>query len=210
MSILGYLFYSHRCENSANFIRILQSEGLHNSFNMMDIDKMTTDQIIKLGIKFTPMVVIRSNNNNNNNNNQSMSHEGKNAFVWLNNLIEFRRQNMIKMAEMERNKIIKTNREANQNENILCYKPLETSGISDIFAYVDVDHYQPKSFMQYGDDNTNKIITFQDNQAKISERETQNKLNEYDKNRKKQDSQIESLIQNNLKETLFNKIQNNK
>jgi hypothetical protein len=204
MSMLGYLFYSHRCENSANFIRIIQSEGIQNLFNMMDIDKMTTDQIIKLGIKFTPMIVIKNNNN------QSISHEGKNAFVWLNNLIEFRRQNMIKMAEMERNKIIKSNRSVNQNDNILCYKPLETSGISDIFAYVDVDHYQPKSFMQYGEDNTNKIITFQDNQAKISERETQSKLNEYDNNRKKQDTQIENLIQNNLKETLYNKIQNSK
>ena len=137
------------------------------------------------------------------NNNQSVSHEGKNAFQWLNNFIEFRRQNMIKMAEVERNRIIKANK--TQNDNVLSYKPLETSGISDIFAYVDVDHYQPKSFMQYGEDN--KIITFQDNQAKISEKETQSKINEYNKNRKAQDSQIESLIQNNLKETLYNKIQ---
>jgi hypothetical protein len=194
--MLGYLFYSHRCESSANFIRIIQSEGIQNLFNIIDIDKMTTDQIIKLGIKFTPMVVLK-------NNNQSVSHEGKNAFQWLNNFIEFRRQNMIKMAEVERNRIIKANK--TQNDNVLSYKPLETSGISDIFAYVDVDHYQPKSFMQYGEDN--KIITFQDNQAKISEKETQSKINEYNKNRKAQDSQIESLIQNNLKETLYNKIQ---
>jgi hypothetical protein len=202
--MLGYLFYSHRCESSANFIRIIQTEGIQNLFNIIDIDKMSTDQIIKLGIKFTPMVVLK-NNNNSGNSNQSVSHEGKNAFQWLNNLIEFRRQNMIKMAETERNRIIKATR--TQNDNVLCYKPLETSGISDIFAYVDVDHYQPKSFMQYGQDVGNKIVTFQDNQAKISERETQSKINEYNKNRKVQDSQIESMIQNNLKETLINKIQ---
>ena len=38
--MLGYLFYSHRCESSANFIRIIQSEGIHNLFNIIDIDKI--------------------------------------------------------------------------------------------------------------------------------------------------------------------------
>ena len=79
---MNYLFYSSRCESSANFIRILQNKGLINMFNLLSIDQMPTEQIINLGISYTPMIVIRENNSNS-------SFEGKKAFEWLDNLIKF-------------------------------------------------------------------------------------------------------------------------
>jgi len=82
--MFGFLFYSPRCESSANFIRIITSEKINNLFNMVSIDTMSTEQIISLGIKKTPMLVLRNQQN------QTIGvNEGQAAFEWLNNLIQF-------------------------------------------------------------------------------------------------------------------------
>ena len=47
----NYLFYSKRCESSANFIRITQNKGLFNMFQLMCIDQMSREQIMNLSIK---------------------------------------------------------------------------------------------------------------------------------------------------------------
>ena len=60
---------------------------------------------------------------------------------------------------------------------------------NDIF-YNTVKTYPSHTIMMY---NNNLYIN--------------NQINEYNKNRKAQDSQIENMIQHNLKETLINKMQ---
>ena len=102
--MFGFLFYSSRCEGSANFIRHITSEKINNLFNMISIDTMSTEQILSLGIKRTPMVVLRNQNN------ETIGvHEGSAAFEWLNNLIQFRRQNMAKIVDQNRKKLIQSN-----------------------------------------------------------------------------------------------------
>lgn len=120
----NYLFYSKRCESCANFIRIIQNKGLFNMFQLMCIDTMSREQILNLNIKFTPMVVIRDMSGKN----PSSTYEGKDAFVWLDNIVRFREQNLAKIVDNNRKKILQSNREVNKEENILAFHNLENSG----------------------------------------------------------------------------------
>lgn len=200
--MFGFLFYSPRCESSANFIRIITSEKINNLFNLVSIDTMSTEQLISLGIKKTPMLVLRNQQN------QTIGvHEGQAAFEWLNNLIQFRRQNMMNMVEQNRKKLIQSNMAQQMNKDNIAGRSDELTGISDNFAYVNVDYVPTKSFLPYGQDNDFKILTFKDNQGKISESEMKGKINEYNSMRGKTDLDIKNTIDTQLKANILNQLQ---
>ena len=209
----NYLFYSSRCESSANFIRILQNKGLFNMFHLVSIDKMPTEQIINLGISYTPTVIIKElSQNSSNSHSNSNSFEGKKAFEWLERIVKFREENMARIVEMNRKKILQNNALVSQNNDILSFQPLETSGISDTFSYTAEnlhDVAQPKSFMPYGSDTNFKIATFTDNQSKISSTEMNEKLKQYTEQHSKQTEIINNIVETQMKNTLINKLQNN-
>jgi hypothetical protein len=199
--MFGFLFYSPRCESSANFIRIITSEKINNLFNMVSIDTMSTEQIISLGIKKTPMLVLRNQQN------QTIGvNEGQAAFEWLNNLIQFRRQNMMNMVEQNRKRLIQSNMAQQMNKDSVIGKSDELGGVSDSFAYINVDYVPTKSFLPYGQDANFKILTFKDNQGKINEREMNNKISEYNTTRTKTDTEIKNIVDNQLKVNIMNQL----
>ena len=200
-----YLFYSPRCETSVNFIRIITNEKIQNMFTLISIDTMTRDQIISTGMKKTPMVAIRDQNNV-----TSGVYEGQVAFEWLNNVIQHRRQNMMKMVEMNRKKLIEANQKVNNTDgSTFVARTDDQNGISDTYSYIDLDYVSSKSFMPYGKDVDFKILTFNDSNGKINQNDMNNKISEYENFRKQTQSAIENNIQNQLKDTLINNIQNN-
>lgn len=201
----NYLFYSKRCESSANFIRIIQNKGLFNMFQLMCIDQMSREQIINLKINYTPMVVIRDMSGRN----PSTSYEGKDAFVWLDNIVRFREQNLAKIVENNRKKILQNNREVNKEDNIIGFQPLENVGMSDNFSYTadNLEHIaQPKSYMNAGADQ--KIITFNIDEKRISQREMNDKIKDIAKKKEQQDNAIQFMIENQLKDNIINKLTN--
>ena len=199
--MFGYLFYSCRCESSANFIRIITSEKINPMFNLISIDTMSTEQLIALGIKKTPMLVLRNGNNE-----TTAIHEGPTAFEWLNNLIQFRRQNMMMMVEQNRKKLIQSNMAQQLNKDNITGRSDELSGTSDSFTYINVDYVPTKSYLPYGQDNDFKILTFTDNQGKITERDMKSKISEYETSRNKTDSEIKNIVDNQLKSNLLNQL----
>ena len=205
--MINYLFYSSRCESSNQFIRIIQNKGLKNMFNLLTIDTMPREQLINLGIKFTPMVVIKDTNTNS-------RYEGSQAFEWLENIIRFREQNLAKIADENRRKLIKSNQtqaKANNQPQIIAHRPLETTGVSDNFSYVSdelQDMAQPKSFMPYGSDAEFKIITVNSNENKLQPHELNSKLKEYKTKHEAQTNLIKQNVEDQLKQSLINNIQN--
>ena len=174
-------------------------------FQAMSIDQMPIEQITNLGINYTPMIVIRDNNG------QNSSFEGKKAFEWLERIVKFREENMARIVEMNRKKILQANIQANAQtqNNILSFLPLETSGISDNFSYTAEhlqDVAQPKSFMPYGGDGDFKIATFKDDQGKMSTNELDDKLKQYTSKHSEQTSAIENIIESQMKNNLINKV----
>ena len=205
----NYLFYSSRCESSANFIRILENKGLRPMFQLISIDQMSTDDIIKLQMNYTPMVMIRDQTGRN-----TTRHEGKKAFEWLDNLIRFREQNMAKIAEANRRKILQSNQQVAraQDQNVLSFFPQETQGVSDNFSYTSdalQEIAQPKSFMSYGKDAEHKILTFNNEKTKIKEKEMTNKLKEFESKYNQDTKNLSSVVESQLKQTLINKILDN-
>ena len=200
--MFGFLFYSSRCESSANFIRIITSEKINNMFNLVSIDTMSTDKLISLGIKKTPMLVLRNQQN------QTIGvHEGSSAFEWLNNLIQFRRQNMMNMVEQNRKKLIQSNMAQEINKDNVIGRSDELSGVSDNFSYVNVDYVSTKSFLPYGQDADFKILTFKDDQKTITEHDMKSRMSEYQNIRGNTDKDIKNSIENQLKTNLLNNIQ---
>lgn len=202
----NYLFYSSRCESSANFIRILENKGVRPMFQLISIDQMPTDDIIRLQMNFAPMVMIRDQTGRN-----TTRYEGKKAFEWLDNLIRFREQNMSKIAEANRKKILQGNQQISraQDQNVLSFFPQETQGVSDNFSYTSdalQEIAQPKSFMPYGKDSEHKILTFNNERNKLSERDMTNKLKEYEIKHKDDTNNLTSIVESQLKQTLINKI----
>jgi hypothetical protein len=172
-------------------------------FNQISIDTMSTEKLIGLGIKKTPMIVLRNQNN------ETIGvHEGSVAFEWLNNLIQFRRQNMAKIVEQNRKKLIQANN-ATQNNEMINGTSNELNGISDNYSYINIDYVPSKSFMPFGQDENFKILTFKDNQGKIIERDMKNKISEYNTLRQNNDTEIKTNITNQLKNNLLNNMQNN-
>lgn len=202
--MFGYLFYSPRCESSANFVRIITSEKINNMFNLISIDNMSTEQLISIGIKKTPMLVLRNQHNQ-----TTGLHEGQSAFEWLNNIIQFRRQNIINTVEQNRKKLIQSNMAQQVNKDNIAGKSDELSGISDNFTYINVDYVPTKSFLPYGQDSEFKILTFKDNQNKIAETDMKSKLSEYQNMRNKTDSDIKNIVDNQLKSNIINQLNNN-
>jgi hypothetical protein len=202
--MFGFLFYSPRCESSANFIRIITTEKINQMFNLVNIDTMSREQIISLGISKTPMLVLRDQNN------QTIGvHEGQAAFIWLNNLIQNRRQNMAKIIQENRKKLIQSNMAQNINKDLVSGKTDEMTGVSDNYSYVDIDYTSSKSFLPYGQDSDFRILTFKDNQGKFTNNELNSKISEYNNIRTKTDSDIKNIIDNNLKTSLVSQFQNN-
>lgn len=201
--MFGFLFYSPRCESSANFIRIITSEKINSMFNLISIDTMSTEQLISLGIKKTPMLVLRNQNN------ETIGiHEGQASFEWLNNLIQFRRQNMMNMVEQNRKRLIQSNIATQANKDNVSGRSDELTGLSDNFAYVNIDYVPTKSYLPYGQDNDFKILTFKDNQGKITERDMKSKISEYESTRKQTDTEIKNIVNTQLKSNLLNQINN--
>ena len=202
--MIGFLFYSPRCESSANFIRIITTEKINQMFNLVNVDTMSRDQILSLGISKTPMLVLRDQNN------QTIgAHEGQSAFVWLNNLVQNRRQNMAKILQENRKKLIQSNMAQNINKDLVSGKTDEMTGVSDNYSYVDIDYTSSKGFLPYGQDAEFRILTFKDNQGKISNNDLNSKISEYNNMRTKTDSEIKNVIDSNLKTSLLSQIQNN-
>ena len=201
---MNYLFYSSRCEKSTDFIRILTHKGLINNFHLLSIDQMPYEQIMNLGISCTPAVHIVGQNG------QSETYEAKKAFEWLDCIVKFREANQARQAEMNRRKILQANAQINQDNQLLSFQPLETSGISDTFSYT-ADNLQeiaqPKSFMPYGHDTDFKIVTFKDDQGKMSTSELNDKLKQYTNKYNTDTQNIENIVENQMKATLINKMQ---
>jgi hypothetical protein len=199
--MFGYLFYSKMCPDCGTFFKIIKMEGIANGFNMVSVDDIPATQISKLNLTVVPAVMVRDNSGNSN------LYEGPKALEWLRNLVQFRHQNMAKMAEMQRRKILISNASAGVGNVGLGHAPMETTGISDDFSYLITDHALPKSFMPYGHDDLYKISTpINTAERKMSEGEQKSHLSMYDKSRSMQNASIEQYIENQLRETLCNNL----
>jgi len=115
---------------------------------------------------------------------------------------------MMNMVEQNRKRLIQSNMATQANKDNVSGRSDELTGLSDNFAYVNVDYVPTKTYLPYGQDNDFKILTFKDNQGKITERDMKSKISEYESTRKQTDTEIKNIVDTQLKSNLLNQINN--
>ena len=195
----GILFYSNRCRNCINMWKILEKEHFLQFFEKMNIDNLDIKQIQNLGISQVPSILVIYPNG------KRILREARQAFMWIDELLKNRRENISKMINLNRLELIKKNKEF-VNQGFLEYSNNEMDGKSDEYAYLVTDIAQPKSYVNYGDEKKNAIITYSEFD-KIDKDNMDKELKNKKETRSNQDviikdemkkGQIEAIYENNM------------
>lgn len=194
-----FLFYSTKCKHSANLINIINSQKLSELFRPICIDNMKIEDLLKQGINNVPTIMVI---NQNGTESRKDIFDGVNAFTWIEQFINNRREFMMRQAEETRRLIQLNNKKVCENEKSLKdYNTMESFGLSDAYAYYnkdinrDVDIAQPKSFLPYGKDQEYQILTLNDNKSKINSTEYKKREEEVIKTRQNQEVELKKVME---------------
>lgn len=198
--IHGILFYSEKCKYSHNLRKIMDDQDLLKLFTQRSIEKMSDDELYKMGLKVVPTLVVLSSNGNSQ---VKQIYEEMKAFEWIDSVMKNRRESLIKTAENTRKLIQLNNNKMKSNNSLYEHNPLETSGISDSYSSwrdninEDIDFAHKKNFLPYGKDDQYKIIALPDsnNNPKLSINEQSIKIRQLEVARSQQDSTIKQAYE---------------
>ena len=189
--MFGILFYSVKCESSRNLLRVMENQDILKFFTQKCVDQISTDELIKMGLKNVPTLVVL---NRNGTTHTKQIFEKSNAFDWIERLIQNRRETMLNNVEKNRKLIQINNIKMKIQDGIDDFNPLESSGISDNYSSwlddisKDKNEAHSKSFLPYGEDGNYKIITFDDdNNKKLNDQEYTKRSVEVNNVREQQD-----------------------
>jgi hypothetical protein len=159
-------------------------------FKCICVDKMPIDNLSKMGIKNVPTIIIKNQNG------ASSLYECRNAFMWLENILKYRR-----------NSSIKKNFDIPVASIIDGYKTEELNGISDQYAYLQTDIPHPKSFLPYGKDEQYRIITIPSNaNDKLDGKDQSDMINKLESLREKQTDDIRNIMEKNQLDIINDKL----
>jgi hypothetical protein len=191
------LFYSSQeCPTSINIVNYMRNNGILQMFYKYDIWDFELDQLATINIKICPAIVIISPNG------YHEKHEGKNAFLWIQQFItNNRRQNMSFLADSNRHKYLEMELMANR-EGTHDFCKDEMQGLSDGYAYLLTDIPQSKSYVSLGM-NEQPIVTYQNND-KLDNNDTQKLINENIRIRDFEKEQIKIEMKEKQLEAVYN------
>ena len=191
-----YFFYSSKnCANSAHMWQVMEKEGILSWFEKMNIDNFSLDQLMQFGMKEVPAILVVGHND------KRELAEGKNAFKWLEQKIQNRRNNMSMMADSNRQKILERNKMVDNNDGVTNFSKSEMSGSSDDYAYLLTDLAQSKSYVGYGQDNQ-AIVTMLEG-AKATEAETTAAMKKEALNREQQGTKMKEEMKQGQMEAIY-------
>ena len=206
---MGYIFYHPKNAGSFNLMKLMENEGMLRMFELKSVQGMSDEHLISYGIFSVPTIVFINNGNKG-------IYEKEKAFAFVNNMIENRRQNIIRRTENHR-RLIQTNGMMNNiKDGLFEYNSNESQGVSDAYSYwkddinQDIDIAQPKSFLQYGKDAQYSIMTLPENTKTKLNADTQNRLiSNIKQQRDQQDGQLKQIMESQQIDKILNYNQNN-
>ena len=166
---MNLLFYSTKCDYCHELIRLMKNEGIISYFRMICVDGNIEN--IPKTITQVPAILTTDTNK---------IYLANEAFKWLQGIKYMRQKNLNK-------KIIEYNIYKNmQVGGPHSFISSEMNGISDNFAYTNIDMAQPKTFQDYGKDDQNVILTPPKDTIKINSTQQNKKLKEIELAREQQ------------------------
>jgi hypothetical protein len=166
---------------------------------------MKIEDLIRQGINNVPTIMVI---NQNGTESRKDIFDGANAFNWIEQFVSNRREFMMRQAE-ETRKLIQINNQKlyEDNKALKGYYTMETSGLSDAYAYYskdiskDVDIAQPKTFLPYGKDQEYSIVTLNDGGMRKTgdiervKKEETRKEDDMKKSRQNQDLELKKMME---------------
>lgn len=185
---LNIIFYSTQCQFCHDLIRSMKNEGILQYFRMICVDNNI--QNIPANITQVPAIITTDTNR---------VYLANEAFKWLQGVKYMRQQ---KINESNK-KLIEYNIQKNaQSGGPHSFISTEMNGISDNFAYTDIDMAQPKNFQEYGKDDRDIILT-PPIDTKINTSQQSKKLKEAELSREQQNKVFsENMKQGQLQAVL--------
>lgn len=181
MNKINVLFYSIKCDKSKNLMTLLEREGMIKYFKLICVNGI--EHKLPNYITETPALCLI---------NFPKPIFGDATFKWL---------ETIKQTKQK------------VNYNVIESGPIgfiieEMSGLSDNFAYQNIESAQPKSFFSLEYKNNDFIFTAPE-QEKIKEKEQKKSISDYTKLRKEQEQEFLEKNKYDHEEKLKNKKLNN-
>lgn len=191
MNIYYYSKFSRMC---TDLLKMMDDYKIINNFLLRCIDDMET---LPSGLERVPTLIIAG---------IDKPLIAKEAIKWFNDM----RPIFIQQCNDMQNKrilygIMKNSMEAINGPK--GYTQGEYDGVSDSFAYTDVDMAQPKTFCEYGNDK-DAILTPPKEEYKIRKDEQDNNVRNLEQSRKQQETEYTSIMKREQIESVMNKERN--
>jgi hypothetical protein len=201
----GYFYFSKKCAYCEKLMGLMARHNIFQHFKSECIDDIDLLELQKLGIESVPALVLVSYQNGQR---KIMIQEKDQAFIWVKQFLQSRRQASINNAESTRKLIQSDNTKNMLKDGLLEYCPDELNGISDNYALCKEDNNMalPKSFVQY--DKTNlteeeRILTIpignigaykkKESLESVYGKDTKKLISQIEDERKRQDNELASV-----------------
>lgn len=189
---MNIFFYSKFSTMCTDLLKMMDSYGVINQFLLKCIDDMDVSHLPP-GLERVPTLIVIG---------IDKPLVAKEAVDWFNGM---RPIFMQQKADMQNKKIMfnimKNNVQMANGPK--AFSQSEYSGLSDSFAYTDVDLAQPKAFCGYNDDK-DVIFTPPDENTKIQKDEQERKIREYEQIRKRQESDYNTIMRQGQIDAIMN------
>jgi len=172
---MNILFYSRECQSSQNLILLMKNIGVLNKFKSYCVDDNLDNlpphitAVPTLIIKGLPEALVKNK-----------------AFEWLES-VKYIKQSQI--ADNNRKMILMNMAKQAQLSGPCGYTSSEMSGVSDSFAFTNIDMAQPHAFSSCGDDQSNIIFTAPEEKDGMKEDEQKRRIAEYNLSLDKQNNE---------------------
>ena len=178
---VNILFYSKECNTCINLLKILHNENLLSCFKLFCVDERLND--IPPQITVVPTMIVS---------NIGRTLVAQEIFEWITKIKFVRQQQLMNVNK----NIIKQNLlkvAQNSTQGPLGYSEQEMSGMSDMFAYKDIDKAQPHNFFGVGEEDKHAIFTAPE-LSKLSDNEQSTQIKEIENYRNNQDGEFNKLM----------------
>lgn len=179
---INLLFYSRTCQKSVTLIQLMNNEKLLQFFKLICVDQ----NLYRLPkeLKVVPTLVIHEKDG-------TKFYEAINAFKWVEGVKFLRQQHMSEIGKKNAYlNMAKT--QLSQRDGIHGFNNQEMTGISDTYAFPDIDTDQAHSYFRYGINDKDIILTPANKEQKLKKADTDKIAKDAEAHRKEQESVIKA------------------
>lgn len=173
------LFYSQKCQKCHSVLSILKSENLLQYIKCICVD-MNLNNIPK-NIRIVPTLIVPSMN---------LFLEDDQIFTWVRNIRENKNSQKRELVD----NVPPAQNNNNQPKKLLGYMTHEMSGLSDAYAYTNVDLVPSHSYLSCNEIGKDYIFTAPETQTKINQGIHPKYIKDAERKRREQDDEIENIL----------------